>query len=524
MPVGGSYVYSANAPTVSINNPFPGMEIDASVTTLTVSGNCQQAYQGSANLYINGVLQESCGSCSGAGFTCASISTSSLPDGVLTLSVQNTNSSAAIADDGFYVWKDSLAPGVSITSPAQGATLGDGNFTVGGTCGAAGYDVSLSYNVMAAAGTSNSAPSVLISNTIPCSGGAWSYVANLSGAPDGNLAIDVSFAGPNGPNHTSNSAIGVVKNSAFLTPNNVLGQSSFTTATPNITSNGMNGPQAVAVGGGHLLVADKSNNRVLIWNSIPTSLDQPADAVLGQTSFTTSTSGTGSNNFNGPTGVATDGTYVAVADSGNNRVLIWNSFPTTGTAANTVLGQNSFTGSTANAMGAFSGFGAQNLSSPYGVAIVNGNLIVADTGNYRVLVFDNISGLTPYAASASVAIGQSSLLTTPTTACSQGAFSAPRGVASNGTSLVVTDYSNNLAFIYNTIPTSTAMQPNLVLGKPTGVLAMQTKGGTLALDRSVSPSKPRLMAAAGSTLRTPGITGSSIGTRCPELLASLRMA
>ena len=37
-----------------------------------------------------------------------------------------------------------------------------------------------------------------------------------------------------------------------------------------------------------LFVADTQNNRVMVWNTLPTKNNQPADFVLGQPNFTTS--------------------------------------------------------------------------------------------------------------------------------------------------------------------------------------------------------------------------------------------
>src|ERR1700674_3020055 len=64
----------------------------------------------------------------------------------------------------------------------------------------------------------------------------------------------------------------------------VLGQPDFITNTENVpaTANGLRLPTAVASDGVHLVVADTNHNRVLIWNSIPTVINQPADVVVGQ--------------------------------------------------------------------------------------------------------------------------------------------------------------------------------------------------------------------------------------------------
>ena len=49
----------------------------------------------------------------------------------------------------------------------------------------------------------------------------------------------------------------------------------------------MRGPQGVWIQNGRLYVADTQNNRVLIYNQIPTANGASADVVLGQPDFTT---------------------------------------------------------------------------------------------------------------------------------------------------------------------------------------------------------------------------------------------
>ena len=93
-------------------------------------------------------------------------------------------------------------------------------------------------------------------------------------------------------------------------------------------ANKLNHPVSISANYGKLAVTDRFNNRVLIWNAIPSS-NTPPDLVLGQANFTTHNSGTGLNNmdFPGQVSITPDG-KVLVADSDNNRVLVWTSFPT----------------------------------------------------------------------------------------------------------------------------------------------------------------------------------------------------
>ncbi|MEM3751741.1 MAG: hypothetical protein QXM65_02135, partial [Candidatus Bathyarchaeia archaeon] len=69
----------------------------------------------------------------------------------------------------------------------------------------------------------------------------------------------------------------------------------------------LNHPMGVAIDGARLFVADTCNNRVLIWNSIPTTNYAPADIVVGQPNFTSSVSRGGQNGLNWPVSVAVAG-------------------------------------------------------------------------------------------------------------------------------------------------------------------------------------------------------------------------
>ena len=75
----------------------------------------------------------------------------------------------------------------------------------------------------------------------------------------------------------------------------VLGQPDFTTTDAAATQTGMSLPTAVATDGTVLAVADTLNNRVLIWKTIPGTHNKPADIVVGQPDFTTTATLVSSN-------------------------------------------------------------------------------------------------------------------------------------------------------------------------------------------------------------------------------------
>ncbi len=84
-------------------------------------------------------------------------------------------------------------------------------------------------------------------------------------------------------------------------------------------------PVSVAFDGKRLFVGDAALHRVLVWNSLPTVDDQPADAVLGQPDFSTFTlSDTpGAASLHTPTALASDGTNLFVGDGADHRILIF---------------------------------------------------------------------------------------------------------------------------------------------------------------------------------------------------------
>ena len=115
---------------------------------------------------------------------------------------------------------------------------------------------------------------------------------------------------------------------AFAAASLVLGRGEIAS---NGAQTGLALPQDVLVIGTKLIVADQNNSRVLIWNTLPTD-NRQADVVLGQPDLSTTQAdygGVGAQGFRGSNGVASDGTKLIVADRFNHRVMIWNTFPTT---------------------------------------------------------------------------------------------------------------------------------------------------------------------------------------------------
>lgn len=149
----------------------------------------------------------------------------------------------------------------------------------------------------------------------------------------------------------------------------------------------------LAASAGPLIVCDTGHHRLLVWNSAPQADGGPADLVIGQADLCSEGRNgkvdIGPATFNVPTGVAVNGDVLAVADAWNNRVLLWHGLPREcNRPADVVLGQADFCSGLANR-----GLGTQRtdtLNWPYGVAIHQGRLYVADTGNRRVLAWHSL--------------------------------------------------------------------------------------------------------------------------------------
>jgi hypothetical protein len=172
----------------------------------------------------------------------------------------------------------------------------------------------------------------------------------------------------------------------------VVGQPDFTTIIPGSTAGKTASPRGVWTDGTRLVVADTLNHRVLVWTTFPTANGQPADLVVGQPDFSTSSPGNGTSKMSAPHSVCSDGSKLFVADTENNRVLVFDPFPTASNPAATgVLGQNSFTNVTANdddQNGANDGSPTgRTMRRPVGVTTIDNRLFVVDYDNHRVLIF-----------------------------------------------------------------------------------------------------------------------------------------
>jgi uncharacterized protein (TIGR03437 family) len=419
---------------------------------------------------------------------------------------------------------------------------------------------------------------------------------NLYVADYNNTRV-LKFAAPVGANGSNQAAAAV------------WGQASFGTrgVPPQATSSSLGGPEGIAVdAGGNLYVAVPGDNRVMVFPTAGVTTGTAANNVFGQSTFTTTTPNTGafpaasSNTLSGSTDVKVDpngNVFIAdtannralkipagsksaaqiwgqidsisngpnqikpssisvpyqmvidysqapyalyVSDAGNNRVLVWKDSTQfrSGDPADLVIGQPSLRSAIANVDSSTQKPTSTSLSAPTGIAVdANGSLYVADSGNNRLLIYPRPVAqqgrITP-----SVVLGQSGFTTSVSAAVSASSLSAPGGVAigPNG-DIFVADIGNNrvLEYAAGAVTGASAIrvygQPNMnssakpgqpstqTLSAPQGIFVDQAanlyvadSGSNRVVIFSNTQTQPPLGAAATYVIGQGNFNGGSGGT------------
>lgn len=302
---------------------------------------------------------------------------------------------------------------------------------------------------------------------------------------------------------------------SFIYASKVIGHGDYSTYKPNqVTASGSIGASAqtlsnptgsIATDGTHFYIADTNNHRILGWSDgIPSAATgASAEFVIGQPDFTTTTPGTsqGSLSYPDKVSISDDGRLV-VADTGNNRVLIWNSLPTSNVPPDLVIGQVDFNHGNPNQDSATPT--ANSLSNPTAAMIAKNRLFVIDNNNNRMLIWDltkkpltdAVNGV--YADNADFAWGQPSTSTNVPN-CGQGtiisgsnpaaydcslvnypisqySLNQPQDMWTDGTKLFVADSANNRVLFWSQIPIANSSFPTYVMGQ--GTFTSGSSGGT----------------------------------------------
>jgi DNA-binding beta-propeller fold protein YncE len=246
----------------------------------------------------------------------------------------------------------------------------------------------------------------------------------------------------------------------------VIGQSNYTSSSAGTSATKVNSPYGIDIdAAGRLWVADYENDRVLMFAdaaNLP-EFDAAADLVLGQSDFITGSFGLSQIKMSGPTGVHVDASgNLWVADFANHRVLMFAAAATLGDGApaTTVLGQPDFDTGS-------SGTSPVKMFGPVAVVVdPGGRLWVAEQTNDRVLRFDAAASLAN-GSPANGVLGQLDF-TTGTAGSTAEKMDSPAALAIDrkGT-LYIADYNNNrVTFHKNPAAKANGATPDGVIGQP----------------------------------------------------------
>ncbi|MFP5488286.1 MAG: NHL repeat-containing protein [Acidimicrobiia bacterium] len=206
-------------------------------------------------------------------------------------------------------------------------------------------------------------------------------------------------------------------------------------------------PFGVAVVHGWFWVADTGNRRVLGWRGLPGPLDEP-DVVIGQPSaYERDENGgeLGPNTFRWPHDIAGASDGMFIADAGNHRLLRWTPPPVANVHADQVFGQPDFVTA---AEFAYTPSTPTSLRFPYAIDIDDGRMAVADTANNRVLVWDQTPAEPAPATRVLGQLDFTTSGENRWDAVTDDTFCWPYGLSLHGDRLAVADSGNNRAMIW----------------------------------------------------------------------------
>jgi len=228
-----------------------------------------------------------------------------------------------------------------------------------------------------------------------------------------------------------------------------------------------------------LALALSTDNSLVIFAGAPLADSNNSGIILGASDFTATPSATCSaDGLKNPQSVTFAGDKMMVADSGHNRVLIWNSVPTvSGTQPDLVIGQNSMNscgGNDENQDGN-EDFQPANrtLKNPTAVWSDGDKLLVLDSGNNRVLLWNHMPD--ENFAIADLVLGQPDFISAyENDGANDSSEDDPgdttlkqalTGLDSNGKQIFVTDSGNNRILIWNDWPQQNGEGADIVLGQ-----------------------------------------------------------
>jgi DNA-binding beta-propeller fold protein YncE len=294
----------------------------------------------------------------------------------------------------------------------------------------------------------------------------------------------------------------------------VLGQVNYVSSSSVVSQSSLAYPKVVAYDpvSSRLFVID-NGNRVLVFDASTSTLastptGEGAEAVIGQTDYVSSSTATTQNDFVAPQDLTYDPTSgrLFVADSYNNRVLVFDASTSTlastptGEGAEAVIGQTDYVSSSTAT--------TQNgLDNPEGLAYdpITSRLFVSDTDNDRVLVFDASTSTlanTPTGEDAENVLSQNNFTSSDCGgAChpTRSNIGSPHGLAydpANDVLFTTGGYSRVMQFSFITITdpilpsgtVGTAYSDTLNVTSTQGTATVSLYGGSLPAGLSLNSS------------------------------------
>lgn len=193
---------------------------------------------------------------------------------------------------------------------------------------------------------------------------------------------------------------------APLTPSYVIGQSAVDTSIAECSASVISSSESFIIADGKLIITDTNNHRVLIWNAVPLTSGVAADLVLGFDNMDCEVAEQADYTLSNPSGVWSDGTKLIISDSNNNRLLVWDSFPVTNKQEpDQIIGGSLLTGNTVSESVEAE---TTELSHPYHLHSNGNQLFLSDLGSQRVLIWNTLP--TDTGQQPDVVLGQSNLI------------------------------------------------------------------------------------------------------------------
>ncbi|MCP1728375.1 hypothetical protein J2T60_002375 [Natronospira proteinivora] len=230
----------------------------------------------------------------------------------------------------------------------------------------------------------------------------------------------------------------------------VVGQPDFTSGTTGRSADAdtLNDPVGLTLASNRLFVADFANNRVMVYQPVPDTNNETAAFVLGQPDFTESERNRADEGMARPQGLLARSWGLVLADSDNHRVLLWDSLPGSGN----VSPDRAF-GQPDVASDLGSACTDDGLNQPWGLSLSDDRLVVADHGNHRLMIWDRND---PSGQPAAGVLGQFDAFSCNANG-GEGVpagdtFNRPAGIWSDGNRLAVADQNNNRVLLWDSFP------------------------------------------------------------------------